>query len=290
MSELGRVSFSTFQAMTSLQGPEGADGSQGATGPTGPQGEAGAAGAGGGGGSAAGYSGFEEFLHVPSLSASGWFGGALNLRLTLNGANTSLDFQNCTSNRLGVALLGTGTTSSGYATLSSQAGSIPLQSGAIEWETYINIPTSGSGTQRFTYRGGIAVPNSGSDPTMGIWFSYADNVNTGKYLAHLTLPSGDVTYDMGSGPLGTSTHWEKLGFEITTSGGVDNFGQLLLKYNGVAQHTLDIGDNGDIPEVDWYDDTFRGGIYSQISKSVGSTDRYVAIDYISFSAEFLTSR
>lgn len=124
-------------------------------------------------------------------------------------ANLSVD--TASPHRVGVVQLISGSGAAEFASVNS-ASQVNLNVGVWSYRTYVSIPTLSNGTNRFTVTLGLPDDFTGT-PTRGMYFSYADNVNGGRWLCHYGDFSTHTSTDSG---VNVTTAWTKLEISYDT--------------------------------------------------------------------------
>lgn len=128
--------------------------------------------------------------------------GPMGFLAAVSGAGASVTSLAQDSAHPGVIVLNSGTTNAGDAHVTC-SGLRMCGSGDLVFEWLIKIVTLGTGGERFSVVCGLYA-GAGSD---GIWFAYADNVNSGKWQANCGASSASATIDTGVAPsAGVWTH------------------------------------------------------------------------------------
>jgi hypothetical protein len=152
--------------------------------------------------------------------------GALNPKFSSGVSGTAADVKS-NSNPTGNGTAGVfvssvyvyaGTTSTGYASMYNDLRNTlyVVGIGAGKYETVIKILNLSKSTDRFIATIGLAPGGtSTAAPTDGIYFTYSDNVNTGKWQFNCANASTVTTVDTG---ITASTSVTRLGFTLNAAG------------------------------------------------------------------------
>jgi hypothetical protein len=174
----------------------------------------------------------------------------------------------------GIAVLTTGTTSTGYSRLFFCPPCIILGSGEIAYRARIRIPTLSTGTERFGV--GVTMANVISGAPQRISAVYFDNVNSGQWVAD-AIGAGTTTTNTSVAP--TANTWMVL--EIRPNAGGTSWELFIGANSGAMASAGTVASN--LPTV-------ALGLSVQITKTVGSTARTVEVDLASFSQTFTATR
>lgn len=229
---------------------------------------------------------FEEFLGqndnsgIPSstgitMGSSGT--GAVN-RITGTFPNRT--------NQIGVALLATGTTTTGNSSLrlgSNNAPNLYLGVGTLSCETYINIETLSNSTDRYIWGSGLMANANYLAAPQGAYFIYDEG---GAYTGNpfgaspnfraVTVSSGLARTITNTNISMTASSWYKLRIEVNS-----NNTQILFYINEtlVATHTTNL------PSIS------QGLFYSNwIIKTAGTTSVQTFSDYLALRYSFTNTR
>lgn len=171
---------------------------------------------------------------------------------------------------IGVSTLGTGgsSASGGAGQWSSQTNFVNFDT-TMEWtfETRVQIPTLSDGSQRFQLFAGF-IDNSFAASTDGAYFSYRDDLNSGKFEL-ITVSNSTGTPRVDSGITVNAGQWYKLKVKVLNVGGV-----LTARF-----YIDDVQVGGDIT-ANIPTGTSRICGYGVINlKSIGTTNRNIYCDY-----------
>ena len=260
-------------------GPQGPPGAAGATGPQGLQGIQGPTGATGPQGipgvdytvhdRRGRFTYFNDFI-TPPTATSGSDGQALITQLA--GTATVAPVAITGANHINDMRFATGGTSTGRATVSSNYTAINLGGGAWEAELLIKIPVLSNPTERFAVQFGFlsrfaeaAIPNG-----VGIFYdtgAFTSGLSAVDYWQTMTVNSNIRSANTSLTQVAVTTGWTKLNIKTNAAGTAVEF-----RVDGVliATHTTNIP-------------TAIGrevGFGFCITKNVGTTSRYIDVDYL----------
>lgn len=154
----------------------------------------------------------EDFVVVTSTAAN------LNWTVTASGTNAagSIVTTGADADHLGVLQLTSGTTASGRATLHLGTANIVLGTRQVECEIVLQVPTLGDATQRFTVYAGLGDSTAAGESTDAIGFRYADNVNSGRWVAYCR--SNGVESVINSSVAVAAGQWDRLRWRLASGG------------------------------------------------------------------------
>lgn len=228
---------------------------------------------------------FEDFLGTNDNSGiSTTFGFTSGSSGTGAVNRTTGTFPNRT-NQTGVVLLSTGTTSTGNATLRLGSANAPqhyIGSGAISYETYVNIETLSNSTDRFTSIIGLYTGGNVSSTANGIFFIYDEGGVWGGGVLGASPNWRCVTVNTytrtttNSGVAISASEWVKLGIEINAAGTSVGF---YINGSLVATHTTNIPSTS--TAMHWY---------NLFNKTAGTTSVNMYFDYIAYRQIFTNPR
>jgi hypothetical protein len=174
----------------------------------------------------------------------------------------------------GIAVLSTGSTSTGYVRLFFCRPLIFLGGGEVAFRARIRIPTLSNSTDRFG--AGVVMTNVISGAVQRIGAVYFDNVNSGQWVAD-AIGAGTTTTNTTVAP--TANTWTVLELRPNAAG---------------TAWSLYIGpDGGSLTNAGTVSSnlpTVALGLSVQISKTVGTTARTVEVDLASFRKTFTATR
>lgn len=188
------------------------------------------------------------------------------------------------ANHPGIVVIQTGTTSTGSASMSTWnsntavKGSQTLGGGALTLTFYFNLPQLSNGTDRFSVLFGLSDSNGNSSPaSTGVWISYSDNVNSGKWTIN-TKAAGVATNTNSS--VTVATGWQVLQIQVNAAATSVQFfaGTTLAGLASLGTITTNIPTAAST------------GIVTNIVKSVGTTNCLCYIDLITSSQTLTTPR
>ena len=190
------------------------------------------------------------------------------------------------TNQIGVALLATGTTTTGNSSLrlgSTNSPSLYLGVGTLSFETYINIETLSNSTNRYIWGSGLMANANYLAAPQGAYFIYDEG---GAYTGNpfgaspnfraVTVSSGFSRTITDTNISMTASSWYKLRIEVNS-----NNTQILFYINEtlVATHTTNL------PSIS------QGLFYSNwIIKTAGTTSVQTFSDYLALRYSFTNTR
>lgn len=167
----------------------------------------------------------------------------------------------------GLLKMDMGTTNTGSASVVS-ANTIRafLVGGAtITIDTAINLSALSNGTDRYTFYFGLSDNSIISGVNNGCYISYSDNVNSGHYLLTINNATSLTTANASTGPAATT--WTKLRLVISSGSYTAYAGTATNDYTSLGTVTATLP-------------TANLAIWSQIVKSVGTTDTFCYLDWL----------
>jgi hypothetical protein len=173
----------------------------------------------------------------------------------------------------GIIQLTTGTSATGRCAMATNGdfGSILLGGGVIRFGATFRIVTLSDSSQRFSIRSGFG-NTVASEFARGVFFRYADNVNSGKW-ERVTREAGvETANDTG---ITADTSWHTYEFEVNAAGTSVEF---FIDGASVGSQSGDISA------------TTLGLVPAFMFKSVGTTARTMLLDAYWFSQAFSSSR
>lgn len=155
---------------------------------------------------------FDDFLGYPTFSGGNNTGGVgnANLNYATSSSLNSIGGLTSTGSNPGVLTLTTESTSGRGLALfgnksvaASDEGDFTFGNGQCSVEWYMKIPTLPDGTTRFVTKCGFGnnLPDFSTEtaaPNDGCWFSYVENVNSGKWVINTKDNSGTTTTNTNS--------------------------------------------------------------------------------------------
>lgn len=176
----------------------------------------------------------------------------------------------------GVAVLTTGTTTTGYSRLFFCPPVVMLGSGEIAYRSRFRIPTLSDGTNRFAI--GIVMGNVISGAGLQrIGAIYTDSTNSGQWYAEAIDGVGTSTTNTTVAP--TANTWVVM--EIRPNAGGTSFELFIGADLGSLASAGTVSAN--IPSV-------ALGLSVQITKALGTTARTIEVDLADFRQEFTATR
>lgn len=218
---------------------------------------------------------FDDFMGVVGTSAG--FGNN-NLKASSSGSGTPSQ-TNGTAQNPGISVLSISSNGQYISVYGGQtgaaAGDFVLGNGEISFTSIINIPTLPDGTQRFVTYTGLANNLEASLATIndGCWFSYVDNVNSGKWLINCKNNAGTTSLDSGvAGGTGFNT------FKVVVNAAASS---VSFYINGTQTSNSPIAAN--IP-------TDPISFFAGCEKTLGNTARTIQLDMFLFNYTMTTPR
>lgn len=165
--------------------------------------------------------------------------------------------------RSGIARGVSGSTSTGRTGLAGSNSSVRFGNGNCYARFDARLPAVSDGTNRYTVRAGFT---SGTDePVYGVYFRYADNVNSGNWQCVSRRNDVETVINTSVGVVANA--WFSLRLEyINSTGAIEFF------INDASQGTI----NTNVPQ-NANNEQMRGTIY--LTKSVGTASTVIEIDY-----------
>jgi hypothetical protein len=183
---------------------------------------------------------------------------------TVSGAGAALAASTATAGRVGVITLGSGTTTTGYASLNTDPASIVLGNGAVRFRCDIQLSALSDGTNTYTARFGLGDVATGAEPVDGVYFRYVHSANSGNWV--LVARANNVETGIVNSTIAVAaTTWTTLEIEINAAGTSCTY-----YVNGVLAGTT----TATIP-------TGAGretGVQMSILKSAGIVSRLISLD------------
>jgi len=158
-----------------------------------------------------------------------------------------------------------------------------LANGTINYETYVLFPILSDATQRFYFHFGFTSSTANLSPAdyvsimynEGTTFGYDNNLGGSPNFTFNNSKNGIRTRTIGTDAVAIGT-WYKLRIEVLSDTGVINF---YVNNILVATHTTNI------PLT-----TTRIQPFMSFVKTIGTTNREVAVDYVAIKQQFSTLR
>lgn len=218
---------------------------------------------------------YEDFYNPNDTSLTmGVYGWQTNLSgsgtLAVNSASS------LSNRRPGQIICGTGTTTSGLASISLYSGGVGNLVGVGVTSVIMNILTDSAlsdGTNTYTIFAGLGNTTDGTTFTNGIFVSYTHGVNSGKWLGTCRASSTSSTLDLGTA-VATDT-WYTLRMDINAAASSVTF-----YVNGSSIGSI----NTNIPS------SASGAPIFGIKKSAGTTDRFAYIDFFYLNTALTSTR
>jgi len=178
------------------------------------------------------------------------------------------------STHVGVAYVGTSTSTSGYGGLYVE-NAILFGSCTLIYETLVRLSALSTDSQAYTFRAGLGDSYDGaSDFTNGVYFEYTHTENGGNWTCKTSDNSTQTVAN--SGVAAAASTWVKLKFVVTGS----NKAQFYINGNLVATTTTNIP----------HTSNHYSGPEFLVVKSAGTTAVYCYIDYIYMNIQFTVIR
>lgn len=179
--------------------------------------------------------------------------------------------QNSTMHAIGVVGINSGTSSTGGSCLYRLTNSIPIGIGVpLRLRMRCSLEVLSNGTDRYMASFGYGTNVLGGDQTNGIYFRYADNVNSGKWQAVTRLASVETAVDTG---VAANIQYSIFDISINSAGTVATF-----QINSSTPITI----STNIPTL--------CGIFLKIDKLLGTTSMNLDIDWYSHLISSTTAR
>lgn len=206
-----------------------------------------------------------EFINMNATADEG--GGT-----TVSGAGATPYGTNSGTDAMGIINLERGTTATGAAGVSF-ANLCHVGGGRVMVGARFKMPTLPNGTDRFTARLG-AMDSVTAEPTNGIYFRYADNVNSGKVQGVCRAGGVETVIDTGVTPVANT--W-LFGFWLSNIAGTSIQFYLAGAAVGAAITT-------NIPT------TIDHAVSASNIGSLGTNGRQLYVDFLEIGKEFAASR
>jgi len=215
-----------------------------------------------------GFEYIEEFhLSTPS---SFWGGVAVNA-----GSVSAI------SGTFGRLTISTGTNTNGGYVYRGTTGAIEFGTNLYRFDTFVNVPTNGSGTETFQVICGFADTFTAANQVDGIYFLYdSQGTSTGSAASgnwQIVTASNSVRTFTTTSVAIDNANYQKLRIDVNAAGTEVKF---YINNTLVGTHTTNIPTGASR--------TATSGIYLQ--KSAGTTARTMSIDYIYLKTKFTTPR
>ena len=173
----------------------------------------------------------------------------------------------------GIINFQTGSTTTGSASIFNNQKST-FGNGSYECEFRLKIEDLSTSSQRFTLYIGFGTSFT-TEPTDGAYFVYSDNINSGNWQAKTASSSSRTTANSSTAVVADA--WIKLKIVVNAAGTSVSF-----YVDGVEIANSPITTN--IPTSTFFD------LGMGVVKSVGSTNRFIYLDYVSENIELTTPR
>lgn len=184
----------------------------------------------------------------------------------------------------GIVQFQTGTTNSGWVSAwmwDQNNSNVVFGSDYWRFETVLRIPVlSGVSSQTFYVRAGFMDSNgTNSDGTDGCFFRYTNSVNGGRWQGVCNNNGTTSTCDTGTSPSSApvTNTWYRLGVVVNSAGTLADF-----RINGSSRCTV----NTNIPTGS----TRSTSAQIVVSKTGGTSQIGVDVDYMGWESQFTTSR
>lgn len=166
----------------------------------------------------------------------------------------------------GLLKMDMGTTNTGTAQVVTSNSFKPFLTGGstITIDTALNLSALSNGTDRYTFYFGLSDNSQIASVANGCYISYNDNVNSGHYLLTINNASSLTTANASIGPAGTT--WTKLRLVISSGSFTAYAGTATNDYTSLGTVTATL------PTANLF-------MWSQIVKSVGTTDTFCYLDW-----------
>ena len=187
-----------------------------------------------------------------------------------NGTSAAVSFaQSGDADRIGLAQLNVGTTSTGRAAIGSQnQDAIQLGTRAVTFSTVMSVTNNlSSSTERFIEESGLVDNVAG--PTNGVYFRYSDDINGGNWEC-VCMDNSTTTVVDSTVAVAVNT-WYRLEIEVNAAGT-----SAVFKIDGVTRATI----TTNIPTGA----TEKLGVLVSKRKTVGTTTRLSRLDYLYFTS------
>jgi hypothetical protein len=196
--------------------------------------------------------------------------GAGTLISVVSGTGAAISMAGGDATHLGVIQLASGTTTTGRAGTYAAANAFPIiigSSGAIEFETVVQIQTLSNGTDTFSLRVGFGDTSGAGDQANGIYFECDSNTDTHWQVC--SAASSVRTKQATSVVVGAGTYYR---LRFTKPAGSTTFS---WEINGTD---TGLTTSTNIP-------TSGTAVFAKLEKSAGTTSRTALVDY--FDANFI---
>lgn len=214
--------------------------------------------------------------YISALFNDGWNGRQVGTGAVTNSAGFILN-----SNKVGIAISSTGTTSTGYAGMEfsspNTGAGFGIGNGELVFEHLIMIPTLSTSTERFHIFSGIIININFANPQNAIFFHYDEGGSlspASPFWKCYTSNAGTRTQTTTSISV-TANQWYKLKCIINATGTSVSF---YIDGNLVATHTTNINNS------------ISYALNNSIIKTVGTTARTLYTDYSAISQTLTTTR
>lgn len=196
--------------------------------------------------------------------------------LTINSSGTGAATSYTTiglhdANRLGVANIQTGTTTTGRSAIGSAAlESVELGGGIVRFCAVIKVPTLSDATNTFLVQAGLH-DNFSGNPVDGVFFEYTHSVNSGDWTTYV-YNNGSTVGGFDTNVAVSASNWYRLEIEVNAAAT-----EILFSIDGTVVQTF----TGSIPTGN----ARRMGFMAQIRKTAGTTARSAYADYVGLTTE-----
>lgn len=181
---------------------------------------------------------------------------------------------------IGVATFNTGSGSTNrYGIWSNGVTVLYFSTSALwQYETKMKAPTLSDGTETYQFFTGFG-DSATAEPTDGVYFHYTHSANSGNITCVSRSNGTDTGTRTDSGVALAADTWYKLRVVVGDVGGTLT-ARFYINGSLVATHTTNIPSSA----------ARSTGYGAHIIKSAGSTNRYIALDYIEVIGDFPSGR
>jgi hypothetical protein len=207
----------------------------------------------------------DDYYQPLAVCKSHFLGGLGEWASTVTGSGSAVATGSVADpgGRPGIARGVSGSTTTGRTGIISAASGIRVGNGNLYFRTDFRLPTLSNGTDRYTIRAGLI--NNIGEPVHGIYFRYADNVNSGNW--QVVGRRNDIETVINTSTAPAANTWVSLRIEyINATSTAEYF------INDVSQGTI----NTNLP-TNTSGEQQRGAVY--LTKSVGTSSSVIEIDY-----------
>jgi len=184
-------------------------------------------------------------------------------------------------NRVGVAVLSTGTTTTGYASVHTASEAlVRLGGGAWRARAIFRLEDLSDATDTYTLRLGLGDSQVAGEPTDGCFLRYTHGTNSGKF-EFVTRSNGTETAT-DTGVAAVADTW----YRVEIIGDATSSSITCWLKSGTDDLTLTATNTTNIPTAVGRETA----VQASILKSAGTTARTVYLDVLAFRLAFTTSR